>query len=377
MILSLASLMACQEKYTSPVHVPAAGYLVVEGFIANDTGITQIKLSRSTSLDSSYFIAETGAQITVESKNGNSSIFLAEAPGGNYSGYANASNVSDQYRLHIITSNGKQYFSDYSAPQETPPIDSVNWKPTAGGLTIYVSTHDPADKIINYRWDYDETWEYMSAYGSGLIYRGTTQTLDVRQDSEQVHVCYLSASSTNISVGSASKFSQAEISEFPLTTVSYSSTNRLIFLYSINVKQYALSTAGYNYFELLKKNTEQLGSIFDAQPSEITGNIHCSTDTSEIVIGFIECTSKKELRIFISRSEIPPTPVYSGYEGCEVDTFAYNPATIDSVFSHYFYLPIDLLYNGGMPYAETASGYDCVDCREKGGVLTKPPYWPQ
>ena len=38
---------------------------------------------------------------------------------------------------------------------------------------------------------------------------------------------------------------------------------------------------------LMQKNAESLGSIFDEQPTQITGNIHSVTNPSEQVIGYV------------------------------------------------------------------------------------------
>jgi len=50
-VLLLIVLGACKDKYVADVHVPATGFLVVEGYInASDT--TDIMLSRTSGLDS-------------------------------------------------------------------------------------------------------------------------------------------------------------------------------------------------------------------------------------------------------------------------------------------------------------------------------------
>ena len=74
-------------------------------------------------------------------------------------------------------------------------------------------------------------------------------------------------------------------------------------MYSINVKQYALSHEAYLFFEKIKKNTEQLGSIFDPQPSELQGNIHCITNPAETVVGYVDISEEKVQRNFYQEYE--------------------------------------------------------------------------
>jgi hypothetical protein len=70
-------------------------------------------------------------------------------------------------------------------------------------------------------------------------------------------------------------------------------SEKLSVLYSINLKQYAISNDNYLFLQKMKKNTEQLGTIFDPQPSEISGNIHCLTDPNELVIGLLKLPRSK------------------------------------------------------------------------------------
>ena len=50
-----------------------------------------------------------------------------------------------------------------------------------------------------------------------------------------------------------------------------------------NGGDYALTRDQFNYWANLKKTTEYLGTIFDAQPSQLNNNIHCLSNPSEPV----------------------------------------------------------------------------------------------
>jgi hypothetical protein len=69
-------------------------------------------------------------------------------------------------------------------------------------------------------------------------------------------------------------------------------------LYYIKLSQYALSHDAYLFYQKLKKNTEQLGSIFDAQPSELSSNIHCVTDPDVICNWFCRSIGTSTERYF-------------------------------------------------------------------------------
>jgi hypothetical protein len=64
-------------------------------------------------------------------------------------------------------------------------------------------------------------------------------------------------------------------------------TQRLSVLYTIMVRQYGLTEAAYNFLYMMEQNSEALGTIFDPQPSQLTGNIQCLTNPSEPVVGYV------------------------------------------------------------------------------------------
>jgi len=374
-LILLMLLGSCKDKYTAPVHIPASGFLVVEGFINAGNGSTDFTLSRATGLDSPYVLQEAGASVIVESEGGNQ-YPLTEKGNGNYSIDQLPLDLSQRYRVRIKTTDGKEYLSDLSSAKITPPIDSVSWKPEDGGVRIFVTTHDPTNNSRYYQWNYEETWEYESQYISTLEYLGAG-LFKQRADSDYVHICYIGDISTSISVGSTAKLNDDVMFEYPLTFISYLASNKLSRKYSILVKQYALTKEWYEWKEKIKKNTEELGSIFDAQPSDISGNIHCVSNPGEPVIGYVGCTSETEKRIFIARSDLPQTQVHTGYEQCIEDTIPNAEPNIMIYFESGVNLPVMPIYSTRGPgiVAYTGASKFCVDCREAGGVLKKPDFW--
>ncbi len=372
----LMLLGGCKEKYVVNVHTPETGYLVVEGFI-NVTGKTEIMLSRSSGLDTPRFVPEPGAVVDIQMQNG-PSYFLIAGADGQYAADSLGLDPNQQYRLHIKTANGKEYTSDYSVVKITPPIDSVNWTGTSNSVTgnqinIFVSTHDNQHQPGYYQWQYEETWKYYAKYSSVLEYQNGS--LMLRPDSDLFYTCWKTDLSTEISIANTEKLSSNVIYQYPLTQVPYNTTDKLISRYSILVKQYALTADWYEWNQKIKKNTEQLGSIFDAQPSEVSGNIHCVTDPAETVIGFVGCTTESEKRIFIDRSEIPRGMVDDVYYFCEPDTVGLRQEDWDIAFKTGFLIPITYAIVKNAIVGIQSSTPICVDCRKMGGTTVKPPFW--
>ena len=373
LLLLLIVFTGCKEKYVGSIHLPATGYLVVEGFINSGNGSTNIRLTRATSLDSIYINDEVGASVNVESDNGET-YSLSEIAPGQYSAGQITLNPAEKYRLHITTSNGKGYVSDYVEVKITPPIDSVSHAMGGDAASVFVTTHDDQNKTLYYQWQYEETWLYFSAYASNYIY--VNSQLVQRDYEHQISQCWENDSSTDIVVASSAKLSQDVISNFLVTTVPYANSGKLNHRYSILVKQYALTKDWYEWKVKTKKNTEQLGTIFDAQPSQTTGNIHSVTDPNEIVIGFIGCTSETEKRSFIDNGEIPGGGHFDNLHGCLLDSLqTLDSAALSATFSNGYLIPVSYITAFGVPVGVTYSGYECVDCRTHGGTNIQPGFW--
>lgn len=370
---------SCKDKYTPKVNNPATGFLVVEGFINTGNDSTFMNLSRTSGLDSIQIFPETGAEVEVQSDQG-ASYPLAELSGGKYGTGQLPIDAARQYRIHIKTTNGKEYISDLSTVRITPPIDSVNFKAGADLVTVYVSTHDDQKKSIYYQWSFDETWEYSALYTSQYVFDPQSPQSDTngfipRVDTIHYFTCWMNNQSANINLGSTASLSADVISQFPLQTISYSSSNRLVSRYSMLVKQNVLSKDAYEWKEKLKKNTEELGSIFDAQPSETGGNIHSTADPTEQVIGFVECSSQTTKRIFINRYDLPNVFVLTGNEDCSMDSVGLTKDKLSNAFRGGAEWPLSYISKGIVKVAMTASFVACIDCRTKGGVNVKPSFW--
>jgi len=334
-------------------------------------------MTRSSGLDTPRYIPEPGAEVDIQMQNGGNYV-LGEDYAGHYTIDGLTLDPSQQYRLHIQTASGKEYVSDYSLVKITPPIDSVNWTATSNSVTgeqvnIFVSTHDDQSQPGYYQWQFEETWKYHSEYGSVLEYQNGT--LILRPAEDDISTCWRSDLSTTISIANTEKLTSNVIYQYPLTQIPYNTSDKLIERYSILVKQYALTSEWYEWNQKIKKNTEQLGSIFDAQPSETGGNIHSISDPAETVVGFIGCTTETEKRIFIDRSDIPQGTISNGYEFCQIDTVQPNQADIDLHFQGGGIIPITFLYKNGVLIGIESSTADCVDCRLKGGTTVKPSFW--
>lgn len=361
-------LANCKVPYDPTLKSSDTNALVVEGYIDGAVP-TIIKLSRSRMLtigDTATRKYELGAKVLVEDDH-QDAYPLTQTGNGIYSSINTLNlNPTYQYRLHIFTSNGEGYVSDLVAFKPSPPIDTIGWNFKDNGVQVFVNTHDPNNSTRYYRWEYNETWEFHSLYYSNFIYNADSNKVYPR--TKQVYACWQSDSSTSILLGTSAKLTNDVIFEMPLVYITQHD-KRLGVLYSIRVKQYTLDQNGYNYWLAMKNNTEEVGSIFDPQPNETAGNIHCVTNPSELVVGYINAGNTVEKRVFINSSSMPLD--WNLFPDCRpLKTVPIAPDSLIFYFANGGLDPIDLVQGG-----YSASGAECVDCTLFGTNI-KPSFWP-
>lgn len=358
-----------------PVKPNQSNYLVVEGFI-NADGQTDIELSRTAALSEGAAIRpEHGASVTIAGED-NSAIPLSETGAGYYQSDSITLDKNQKYHLDIKTADGKEYLSDFVAIKQTPAIDSVSWQNQNDGVHIFVNTHDQQNKTLYYKWDYVETWEIDSHYPASYKYfhgeaDDGSQSYVAPRDADEVikmKTCWRNVVSSDIHIGSSTKLASDIISLEPVVIIPRSS-EELSVRYSIIVKQYALDKQAFGFYQLIKKNTESIGSIFDAQPSDITGNIHCTNNSAEKVIGYIGVSTEQKTRIFITNQQVGDAQ-WGYHQDCLTITV---PNVSDSLNKY-------LIGGDYIPYSPTGlNAYNavteiCANCRTRGGSI-RPDFW--
>ncbi|MGZ8524990.1 MAG: DUF4249 domain-containing protein [Chitinophagaceae bacterium] len=367
--LGILSLIACKKFYEPPVIKAETNFLVVDGTIScGNDAITTITLSRTKRLnDSILFEPELNALVFIEQETG-ASFFVPEQGNGTYQTQPLTLDPDKNYRLKIVTASNKEYVSPFITGKTTPAIDSVTWKQEED-VTISVHTHDPLNNTRYYRWEYIETWNYQSIFSTmygvkdGLIY--------IKDAAGQTDSCWRTTNSTNIILSSSIALSEDVISNFPLTVIPQHD-EKISKGYSILVKQYAITPEAFQYLQLIQKNTQQLGTLFDAQPSQLKGNIQSVDAPNEPVIGYISASTIAEKRIFIRNNELTDWKYLAAGLGCgTILTISQNPAN-HAIFDYPdpFYGPYYFV-TGGIVIARKA----CLECTERGGTNIKPSFW--
>ena len=375
-LLLAVLFISCIKHYTPPAfHNANNDYLVVDGFINAGPGQTStFILSRTRNLDdtNTVDVPELNASMYIISKSSGTAFPLADPTNtGTYNSPPLNLDLTDQYQLKINTANGDRYLSDFVPVKISAPIDSITWN-QQNNVNIFVNTHDPTNSSIYYKWDYVETWQHDAQITSFyMVVNGYIILCALATPSEQIDSCWSTAGSNSIITGASTSLSQDVISQQPITAILQNDA-MLAIRYSILVRQIPLTLAAFNYWTLIEKNSQQLGTFYDPQPSELPGNIHSTLNPGEPVIGYISAASPQEKRIFINASQLSnwnAPPPLNEMAFCPIE---YAPDGDFPVYNFYdtSYAPIT---SGGGELTLTKK--QCVDCTYQGGTTTRPPFW--
>ncbi|HKK42196.1 MAG TPA: DUF4249 domain-containing protein [Bacteroidales bacterium] len=340
--------------------------LVVQGLITDQEETYTIKLSESLPFgQSTKTIPVEGCSVSVSDDLGNYFNFHESQPGIYTSdSLAFRGETGRTYTMHVIRTNGTGNTHYESYPVEMKPVpavdslyyekvrikDSVGYFPGAEGCQVYLDTHDPTKSCMYYRWDFTETWKIRLNF-------------DIPN-----HICWITNPSYAIYIKNTSALDEDRITRYPVHFIS-NLTDRLSLRYSILVNQYSMTSDEYTYWQSVQNLTSLTGGLSDIIPSSIQGNIYCTDNPAETVLGYFSVSAKKSKRIYIQDKF---EGVVNPYADCVTDTvYSVNPADLNvSVW-------ILLTHKCAMPCAtsfEITTHQECTDCTLRGTNI-KPSFW--
>lgn len=371
-LLATFLLVACREEFNPEVNPMDTNLLVVEGYIAIDGSTSTIKLSRTGNLDQAQFRIESGAVLRlIGTASGTWSFQELEA--GVYS-ISEILPVNQEYRLNIRLRNNETYESELLTPISTPELDEVTWSKGDSGVSIRVNTQGTAEAQY-FLWQYEEDWIFRSAIGTFYRYDRETRRIEEVTPETDVSRCWNDSRIQRIAIENSRRFNGDLISDKEINLIPNLS-EKLSARYSIWVKQYAIDRNAFDFWEIMRKNSEDIGGIFSPLPSLIGGNIKKVGDSNVSVIGYISMGIPSTKRIFITAEEVAPWPVrIPEYDNCSARPDTIPPSRYAEYFQSGNFMPVNPIFGDGpFPIAFRAAPAFCVDCTQR-GTNVKPDFW--
>ncbi len=373
-LLAAVLLIACREEFNPNIDATDTNLLVVEGFISIDGQLSEIKLTRTSNLDETGFRMVTGSLIELRGERTGFWQF-SENVAGTYSLSAILP-AGQKYILRIRLNNNDEYVSDMMQPLIAPEIDELTWRKSDSGVSIRASTQGSEDSQY-FLWQYEEDWIYRSAIGTAYRYDNDIKAMVEVTPLNDVSRCWNENRVQRIVIENAARFSGNTISDKEVNLIPNFS-EKLGVRYSILVRQMAIDRKAFEFWEIMRKNTEDIGGIFSPLPSLIGGNIKKVGDENISAIGYISMGVIADKRIYINSADVAPWPVrIPEYFGCVARPDTIRQRDYEEIFSAGDPMPVEPIFGGTSPFptAFRAASKFCVDCRERGGTIIRPDFW--
>lgn len=375
-ILALMALQSCIEEYIPAIEAGESKKYVVSGQLTTEREDQVVSVALASSIGNPRPIPLNDCMVRIEDENGNSYPGI-EFEGGKYRVRIPGEflNTGLAYRLQVITPAGVNLTSEYEKLLECPDIDSVYYirknLPTndpgifTEGIQFYLDLDAGGYENTYYKFDVEETWEYHSEYPLEWYYDGTLlHHVEPRDYSS--YVCWKTQKIDDIFILNTAELRNNSYREFPLHFVD-NSTQRLLYKYSVLVRQYAISGQAYFYWDQMRMNNVEQEGLYETQPLPVEGNMKNLTNPEQEVLGNFIVASVKTKRIFIEN--VPDLEImFQPYCGVFLLRYGLRDLTPD-VYRYPVYLFIDR----GAVFELTP---ECIFCEMMGGTTDKPVYWP-
>ena len=371
-VAPFVSFYGCIEEYTPDIEYIEANKYVVYGELTTEEEDNIISVSLASPIQEPKYMPLNECDVRILDRSGNS-FEGSEFEKGKYNVSIPPEDLVPgmAYRLEVITPAGTSLVSEFEELLDSPDVDSVYYmresKPTNNpeyfveGVQFYLDLDAPDAENTFYKFDIIETFEYHSMFPLERYYDGTMHIIDPPDYSHMI--CWATKQIKDIFILNTAELQETAYKQFSLHFVDNTS-QRLEHLYSLLVKQYAISGDDYVYWDQVRENNIDQGGMYETQPLPAKGNLVNLTNPKQAVLGYFQVASVKTKRIFVK--DIPGLE-FEYYPECGIWPLAEPLRFYDPKF-----YPVYLAGGG-------EASPDCIFCEisQLGGTTTKPDFWPE
>lgn len=366
----------CKEPFEPDLSEENLRILTVEGYLDTDGKPSELYLGFTRRIYGENLgpgsTPALGAQVYLESNSGVQ--YPLQDQGEGYYLFERDIPENETYRLRIFLDESS-YTSEPISPIAATPIEEIGFEKDERGVEIHITTRG-SQEVDDFIWTFEETYAFSPKFVSPYIYRPETGDVDTRWPEETIYLCYRTLHSPDLLMETSSNFDENVIFKKAITRI-LPGDERLSTRYSILVSQMALSPEAAEFWQIMKKNTDDIGTVFSPMPSNITGNISNDQDTEAAVIGFVSLGVIQQRRLFIGVQEVSPWTNYlSAYYDCELDADTVSASGFEERFGTGVKFPAMAVFVEGssVPIGYRAALRRCVDCTLRGSNV-KPDFW--
>jgi len=303
-VLSALLFLKCQEVF-EPESLNSNQKIIVINGSLNDLDasiIVSINYASAFDKDNSVYIKD--ASVWLKDDTGNS--FQMQSLGnGNYKIGSSEVNIRENinYYIHVEISDGKTYesipqmlpgkidISDISAEIGEKTDDAKNVygeviTQTFKGLYLYINAKSSDENRKFIRFENTAVYQTQYSYATSSPMPVTVRCVD-----------YSKLNSLPVVESTLSGIYGEEVRNREIGFVSYimdystrsgDTTARSSVGWVIISNSYSLTGESYNYYKKIQKQVSAENKMFDPVPSQIVGNIRCTSNPDEVALGFFE-----------------------------------------------------------------------------------------
>ncbi|NOU45902.1 MAG: DUF4249 family protein, partial [Bacteroidales bacterium] len=309
---------------------------------------------------------------------GNIEYLLATEPGIYTSSGTGLTGIPGRsYKLSIVTRNLKKYESEFELLRPGVPIESITYNTEyhaderypylLAGYQFYLNTMLPNDTNNFYIWRMEKTYEYHSEFPADAYF--TNKTIYPFPKPDSLTVCWKTENVKQIISLNTKDVVNPDMKSFPLNFVN-TEGRELSVRYSQLTEQLTVNESTFNHYKLIEQGNGDQGSLYANQPFQIKSNVVNVDDPNEPVLGYFLVAGRSSRRLFAQ----PPTDVEFHYYKFVLTVDDYRNMRFIK-WSPPSTWPI-YLTRGGIDDGSLAwPSPECIDCRQRGGTLTKPSFW--
>ncbi|WP_026969887.1 DUF4249 domain-containing protein [Algoriphagus terrigena] len=369
------AVFACKEPFEPDLSQENLRVLTVEGYLDTEGKPSELYLGYTRRIYGDNLgpgsTPAVGADVYLESSSGQQYDLLDQ--GNGYYLFEQDVAEDDTYQLKIAFGGAESYTSDLLRPLVSTEIEDINFEKDARGVEIYITTRGSRE-IDDFIWTFSETYSFSPKFVSPYIYRAETNEVDTRIPEETIYLCYRTLVSPDLILETSSNFDENVIFKKPITRI-VPGDERLSTRYSILVSQMALSPEAAEFWEIMRQNTDDIGTIFSPMPSNISGNITNDQDPERAVIGHVSLGVISQRRLFIGVQEVSPwTNDLSAYFDCELDADTVSAAGFEERFATGIKFPAMAVFANSVIIGYRSALRRCVDCTLR-GTNVRPDFW--
>ena len=309
------------------------GTLVVSGTFSDGPGPHRIYLSRPNDVKKKFFLPVTGAQVTLTDDGGNRYEYqevIAPADSSRYYQLTQVQGIPGHvYSLEVRLPDGTLYRSRPQVMPERIPADSATvrgeWYTTinSNGTVVrepyayaYVHTTCPANTAGRYlRWDAESVHIFNEIFK--IYYPIPPPALQ----------CFIPSQL------SAQTLPLAKLSDFqPGAKITEQVGKRYInFAFELRVGicvyQRSIGREAYEYWQKIDQLIEPSGTILDAPPAQVLGNVENLTNPGQPALGFFEVAAIDTVRVFTRDDLLGDAFQINERPYCDYDWSKWPPVT--------------------------------------------------